>query len=121
LRAEPTALRRRSWLRSFPLPTPTASPGLRLEHRLLEFTLGQKLLETGVFLLQLGQPICYFGLHVSVLLLPAVIGRLRHLNGASDIGKGLAMGDQLFSCLEPAEDLLGSVADAFHVEVPGPA
>ena len=34
-----TALRRRSGLRSFPWPTPTAAPCLRLEHRLLQLSL----------------------------------------------------------------------------------
>ena len=55
-----------------------------------------------------------------VLLLPAVVGRLGHLNGAADIGDGLALSDPLLSDFELANDLLGCVADAFHGEVPGP-
>ena len=42
-----------------------------------------------------------------------------HLNGAADIGDGLALGDQLLSGFELADDLLGCVKDAFHGEVPG--
>ena len=123
-----TALRRRSGLRSFPPQAPTASPGLRIEHRLLQLSFCQKLLllrrslrlETGVLLLQLGQPFGLLGLHAAVLLLPAVVGRLGHLNGAADVSDGLALGDQLLSGLELADDLLGCVADAFHGGVPGP-
>jgi hypothetical protein len=46
-----TALRRRSGLRSFPRLTPTASPGLRLEHRFVQLCIRKKALETCVFLL----------------------------------------------------------------------
>ena len=60
------------------------------------------------------------GLHAAVLLLPAVVGRMGHLNGAADIGDGLGLGDQLLSGFELADDLLGCVEDAFHGEVPGP-
>jgi len=49
-----------------------------------------------------------------------VVGRLGHLNGTADIGDGLALGDQLLSGFELADDLLGCVADAFYCEVPGP-
>ena len=115
-----TALRRRSGLRSFPRQGPTASPGLRLEHRLLQLGLRQKLLEPGVLLLQLSQSSGFLGLHAAVLLPPTVIRRLRHLDDAADLDDGLDLGDQLLSGLELADDLLGCVADAFHGEVPGP-
>lgn len=57
-----------------------------------------------------------------------MVGGLGHLNGAGDIGNGLALGDQLLSGLELADDLYsfgeafgyGCVADAFRGEVPGP-
>ena len=68
----------------------------------------------------MGQPFGLLGLHTPVLLFPAVVGRLGDLNGAADVGDGLALGDQLISGLELADDLLGYVADAFHGEVPGP-
>ena len=60
------------------------------------------------------------GLHPSVLLLPAVIGRLGDLDGAANVSDGFALGDQLLSGFELADDLLGCVADSFHGEVPGP-
>ena len=49
-----------------------------------------------------------------------MVGRLGHLNGAADVGDGLALGDQLLSGLELADDLLSCAADAFHGEVPCP-
>ena len=68
----------------------------------------------------MSQPFGLLGLHAPVLLFPAVVGRLGDLNGAADVGDGLALGDQLLSGLELADDLLGCVADAFHGEVPIP-
>ena len=41
-------------------------------------------------------------------------------HGAADIGDGLALSNQLLRGFELADDLLGSVADAFYGEVPGP-
>jgi len=55
-----------------------------------------------------------------VLLLSAVVARLGHLNGPLDVGDALAVGDQLLSGSELADDLLGCVMDAFHGEVPCP-
>jgi len=115
-----TTLRRRSGLRSFPRQGPTASPGLRLEHRLLQLGLRQKLLEASVLLLQLGQPPGIFGLHPTVLLPSAVVGRLRHFDDTADVDDGLALGDQLLGSFELADDLLRRVPGAFHGEVPGP-
>ena len=77
-------------------------------------------LKPSVLLLQLGQPFGLLGLHAAVLLLPAVVSRLGDLNGAADVGDGLALGSQLLSGLKLADDLLGCVADSFHGEVPGP-
>ena len=73
-----------------------------------------------MLLLQLSQPPGLLGLHSPVLLPPAVIGRLRHLDDAADLRDGLALGDQLFGCLELADDLLGCVPGAFYGRVPGP-
>jgi hypothetical protein len=56
-----------------------------------------------------------------------VVGRLRHLDHAADVGDGLALGNQLLCRsllrrslrLELADDLLGCVPGAFHGRVPG--
>ena len=43
-----------------------------------------------------------------------------HLNGADDLGDVLALGNELLSGIELADDLLRCVADAFHGGVSGP-
>ena len=56
-----------------------------------------------------------------------MVGGLRHLDDATDVGDGLALGDQLLGGLllrrslrlDLADDLLGCVSGAFHGEVPG--
>ena len=73
----------------------------------------------GVLLLQLGQPLGLLGLHARVLVLPAVVSRLGHLDALADIRNSLVQGGQLLSGFELADDLLGYVADSFHGEVPG--
>ncbi len=55
-----------------------------------------------------------------VLLSPAVVRRLRHLDDAADLRDGLALGDQLLRRFELADDLLGCVPGAFHGRIPGP-
>ena len=106
-----TALRRRSGLRSF------SASSLSIA---FSSSASARSFLRRAFLLQLSQPFGLLGLHAAVLLLPAVVVRLGHLNGAADVGDGLALGDQLLSGLELADDLLGCVADAFHGGVPGP-
>ena len=101
-------------------PGSEVSLGKIFKHRLFQLCLRQKLLEPCVLLLQLGQPSGLLGLHPPVLLPPAVVGRLRHLDHAADVGDGLALGDQLLGGLELADDLLRCVPGAFHGEVPGP-
>ena len=108
-------------LRSFPRRDPTASPGLRLEHQLLQLRFCQKPFEPGVLLCQLSHPPGFLGLHAAVLLPPAVVGRLRHLDDATDLDDGLALGDQLLRGFQFADDLLRRVPGAFHGEVPSPA
>ena len=49
-----------------------------------------------------------------------MVGRLGELNGAAEVGNGLALGDQLLSGFDLADDLLSSVADSFHGGVSGP-
>jgi cobalamin synthase len=46
---------------------------------------------------QLDQALGLLTLRAPVLLLPAVVGRLGHLDGAADVGDVLALGDQLLS------------------------
>ena len=75
-------------------PTAAQKP-FGLEHRLLQLRLRQQLFEQGVLLLRLGQTPGLLGLHAAVLLPPSVVGRLRHLKDAADVGDGLALGDQL--------------------------
>jgi hypothetical protein len=69
---------------------------MRLKHRLLQLCLRQKLFEPGVLLLQLGQLFGLFGLHPAVLLMTAVVCRLRHLNDVADLRDDLALADQRF-------------------------
>ena len=49
-----------------------------------------------------------------------MVGRLRHLDDATDVGHDLALGDQLLGGFELADDLLRCMPGAFHGEVPGP-
>jgi len=103
------------------VPGSEVSLGKVLEHGFFQLCLRQKLFEPRVLLFQLSQPSGLLGLHPSVLLTPAVVGRLRHLDDAADVGDGLALGDQLLGGLEFADDLLRCVPGAFHGGIPGPA
>ena len=49
-----------------------------------------------------------------------MIFRLRRLDHATDVGDGLALGNQLLGSFELADDLLRCVHDVFHGGVPGP-
>ena len=111
--------RRRSAVKLFcGVPGSEVSLSEILEHRLFQLGLRQKLLEPGVLLVQLSQPPDFLCLHPAVLLPPAVVGMLRHCDGAADIDDGLALGDQLLDGLELADDLLSRVPGAFHGRVP---
>ena len=59
-------------------------------------------------------------MHAAILLAPAVIGRLRHLDDTADLDDGLALGDQLLRRFQLADDLLRGLPGAFHGRVPGP-
>ena len=48
-----------------------------------------------------------------------MIGRLRHLDHAEDVGHSLALGDQLRGGYRLADDLLGLVPGVLHYGVPG--
>ena len=56
-----------------------------------------------------------------MLLLPEVVGLLDHLNGAADVGDGLALGDQLLSGLEPGDFFSGVSWIRFVLESPAQA
>ncbi len=56
----------------------------------------------------------------AILLSPAVIRRLRHLDDTADLDEGLDLGDQLLGSFELADDQLRCVPGPFHDEVPGP-
>ena len=101
-------------------PGSEVSLGQLLEHRLLQLGFCQKPFEAAVLLLQLGEPFGFLGLHAAVELSPAVISGLRHLQCPADVGDALALGDQLLSGFELADDLLGCVAGSFHGGVSGP-
>ena len=58
-------------------------------------------------------------LHPAVQLLPAVIGRDRHLQRTTDIGDALALVEQLFSSAQLADDLFGCVSLALYGASPG--
>ena len=58
-------------------------------------------------------------LHPCILLPPAWIGRLCHLDDTADLDDGLALSDQLLNGLEQANDLLHPVLVALHDEVLG--
>jgi len=90
-----------------------------LGHRLLQLGFCQKLFEAGVLLLQLVQPLGLLGLHTAVELPPAVVGRLSDFKDATNVSNGLALGQQLLSGFELADDLLGGMAGSFHGGVPG--
>jgi hypothetical protein len=98
------------------IPASKVSIGRLREERLLELSLDQKLLEESVLLLQLGQSLGILSLHGSVLLLPAVTGRLDDLNSTADIDSSRALSDQLLSGFELADSPLGRVADSFDGE-----
>lgn len=91
-----------------------------LEHRLLQLGFCQQLLEPSDLFLQLNQSPSFIGLHPALLLPPAVIRRLRHLNDTADLDDGHALSDQLLGGLELADDLIRRVPGAFHGEVQGP-
>lgn len=99
---------------------------LRLEHDFFQLDFCQKLsflrrslqLEPPILLLQLSQPPGLLGMHAAVLLPPAVIGRLHHLDDAADGGDGPALRNQLLCRFELADDLLGSMPGAFPGRVP---
>jgi len=59
------------------------------------------------------------GFHPAVELLPAVIGRRRHLQGSEHIGNGLSLVQELVCRPQLADDLLGVVAFALHGASPG--
>ncbi|MFZ4566127.1 MAG: hypothetical protein ACOYMY_06660 [Prochlorococcaceae cyanobacterium] len=98
------------------VPGSEVSLGEILEHGFLQFRFCLKPFEAGVLFLQLGQSPGLLGLHPPVLLPPAVVGGLRHLDDATDVGDGLALGDQLLGGLELADDLRPGGSLITHLE-----
>ena len=74
-------------------------------HCLIQFSICQKALDAGVLLLQQSQSRGFVDLLTALLLLPAVAGRLGHIDGTANVGEGLAIGEQLFGDFELADDL----------------
>ena len=68
----------------------------------------------------MGEPLNLLGVHAPVLLPPAVIGRLRRIDDAADVGDAIALSDQLLSGCELAKDLLRSFACSFQGAATGP-
>ena len=97
---------------SYGFAAPTASPRLRLEHRLVELGVSEQALEAVVLLLQLLEAFGLCGLHAAVKLLPAVVGGSRYIQGSAHIGDALALVEELFSGPQLADNLLGSVTIA---------
>ena len=110
---------RRSELRSFSRLTRTATPGLRLEQRLVQLGLRQKLLEPGILLIQLKQPPGCLSLQLAVLLSQAAIWRLGQLENTSDLDDGLTLDDRLLGALELVDDLYTVCLEHFRVRTPG--
>ncbi len=52
---------------------------------------------------------------------PAVVCGLSDLKDTADVGNGFALGNELISCFELADDLLGCVVGSFHGGVATPA
>ena len=83
--------------------------------------LRNKILETGIFLIPLGKPLGILSLHADLLLTPARVSLQSHLNDSAEVGNSLALGDQLLSGFELADDPLRRVSDSFHSGDPGPS
>lgn len=65
-----------------------------------------------VLLLQLRQEFGFLSLHATLVLRPEVIGRLSNRDHPADVREGLALGDELLSELELADDLFGCVTNS---------
>jgi hypothetical protein len=101
-----TARRRRPGVR--------ISPGHLPEHVDVEFFVGQQALEPGVLLLQGLEPHHVLGTHGLELVAPALIGRDRDLEVATDLGHVGPFRQQSIGLSELAADLLGLVTPALH-------
>ena len=85
----------------------------------MELSIGQQSLEAGVLQLVFLQALGLCCLNAAVELMPAVVGRCRHLQGSAEIGNVLALVEELLSSAQHSADLLGVIALAFHVASPG--
>lgn len=82
------------------------SPGSLLQDGIVQRKIGHQSFQSGVFLLQLSQPLSLFYTYSAVLSTPAIIG----LFGDADFSAGLTdcatLADQYFSLAELIDDLL---------------
>ena len=101
------------------VPGSEVSLGQLLEHRFVQLCIRKKALEADILLLQLLEAFGLGCFHPSVQLLPAVIGRGRHLLGTTDIGDALALAEQLLSGAQLADDLFWCEVLALHGASPG--
>ena len=102
------------------VPGSEVSLGGILKHRFFQLGLCQQLIKPPVLLFQLSQPPGFLGLNAPVLLLPAVMCRLRYLDEMANLERSLALDYQLFGGFEIDDDLLGGVHGPLHSEVPTP-
>jgi transposase len=85
----------------------------RLEDVVVQVRIGQQLLEPGVLLLQLLEPLGLAGLHPPVLLTPAVVRRLAHAQRLQHPADRLARFEQTIRFLKLPDDLLRAVTNSF--------
>jgi hypothetical protein len=84
------------------------------EHRLVELCFCQKPFEPTVLLHRVSEPLGLVCLHAAIQLTPAVVDRMGDLEKSAGACNGLALGKQLVSRYELADDLLGRVTSSFY-------
>ena len=82
--------------------------GELVEDRLLEFVRRERVCRAGVAAVALPEQFLgVVGLEAAVLIPPPAVGVIADPERPDDVGNGLALGDQLLSLAELADDLLG--------------
>src|SRR5262249_28674895 len=87
-----------------------------LENRLVQFRLGQELLEALVFLFEFLQASCLFGLHAAVLLAPAMQRLLADAQGLANLADSSAGRQHAIRVAQLGDDLRGAMSRPFHRE-----
>jgi hypothetical protein len=90
---------------------------MQLEHGFFEHSLGEKLFEPEVFLLQRCYAFDHFRFHATVEVVPAVVGGLSDFKHVADVTDGLILGIELISRFQLEDDVFGNVTGSFHDEV----